>query len=63
MRRIWLSGLLLAAAVAAGFLFFTERPLTVAIVQPNMMWPFASTGSALSRREYSAASASRWAPP
>lgn len=35
MRRIWLSGLLLAAAVAAGFLFFTERPLTVAIVQPE----------------------------
>ena len=35
MRRIWLSGLLLTAAVAAGFLFFTERPLTVAIVQPE----------------------------
>jgi HlyD family secretion protein len=35
MRRIWLSGLLLAAAVAAGFLFFTERPLTVVVVQPE----------------------------
>ncbi|WP_028710625.1 efflux RND transporter periplasmic adaptor subunit [Paracoccus pantotrophus] len=35
MRRTWLSGLLLTAAVAAGFLFFTERPLTVAIVQPE----------------------------
>ncbi|SIQ99366.1 HlyD family secretion protein [Paracoccus thiocyanatus] len=33
MRRIWLSSLLLAAAVAAGFLFFTERPLTVVVVQ------------------------------
>ncbi|WP_028714017.1 efflux RND transporter periplasmic adaptor subunit [Paracoccus sp. J55] len=35
MRRFWLSGVLLAAAVAAGFLFFTERPLTVAAVQPE----------------------------
>ncbi|MDQ7777254.1 MULTISPECIES: efflux RND transporter periplasmic adaptor subunit [Paracoccaceae] len=35
MRRIWLSGLLLAAAVAAGFLIFTERPLTVVVVQPE----------------------------
>ncbi|WP_374634541.1 efflux RND transporter periplasmic adaptor subunit [Paracoccus sp. (in: a-proteobacteria)] len=35
MRRIWLSGLLLAAAVAAGSLFFTERPLTVVVVQPE----------------------------
>jgi len=35
MLRIWLSGILLAAAVAAGFLFFTERPLTVAVVQPE----------------------------
>lgn len=35
MRRIWLSGLLLAAAVAAGFLFFTERPLTVVVVRPE----------------------------
>ena len=35
MRRIWLSGLLLTAAVAAGFLFFTERPLTVVVVQPE----------------------------
>ena len=33
MRRIWLSGLLLAAAVGTGFLFFTERPLTVTVVQ------------------------------
>ena len=36
MRRIWLSGLLLAAAVAAGFLIFTERPLTVVVVQPDV---------------------------
>ena len=35
MRRIWLSALLLAAAVAAGFLFFTERPVTVAVIQPE----------------------------
>lgn len=35
MRRTWLSGLLLAAAVAAGFLIFTERPLTVVVVQPE----------------------------
>ncbi|WP_413872218.1 efflux RND transporter periplasmic adaptor subunit [Albidovulum sp.] len=35
MRRIWLSGILLAAAVTVGFLFFTERPLTVAVVQPE----------------------------
>ncbi|MBN7759331.1 efflux RND transporter periplasmic adaptor subunit [Nitratireductor aquimarinus] len=35
MRRIWLTGILLAAAAAAGFLFLTERPLTVAVVQPE----------------------------
>ena len=35
MRRIWLSGVLLAAAVGAGFLFFTERPLAVTVVQPE----------------------------
>lgn len=35
MRRIWLSGILLALAVGAGFLFFTERPLAVTVVQPE----------------------------
>lgn len=35
MRRIWLLGFLLAVAVGAGFLFLTERPLTVTIVQPE----------------------------
>lgn len=37
MRRIWLLGFLLAVAVGAGFLFLTERPLTVTIVQPEQM--------------------------
>ena len=35
MRRIWLSGILLASVAAAGFLFLTERPLTVTGVQPE----------------------------
>ena len=35
MRRIWLSGILLALAVGAGFLFFIERPLVVTVVQPE----------------------------
>jgi HlyD family secretion protein len=35
MRRIWLSGIVLALAVGAGFLFFTERPLAVTVVQPE----------------------------
>lgn len=35
MRRVWLLGALFAAAVGAGFLFFTERPLTVTMVQPE----------------------------
>lgn len=35
MRRIWLSGILLATAAAAGFLFLTESPLTVVVVQPE----------------------------
>lgn len=35
MRRVWLSGIVLAAAVGAGFLFFTERPLKVAVVRPE----------------------------
>ncbi|WP_353429611.1 efflux RND transporter periplasmic adaptor subunit [Paracoccus denitrificans] len=35
MRRIWLLGVVLAAAVGVGFLFFTERPLTVTVVQPE----------------------------
>ncbi|MGQ3671983.1 efflux RND transporter periplasmic adaptor subunit [Xanthobacter sp. TB0136] len=35
MRRIWLSGILLALAVGVGFLFFTERPLAVTVVQPE----------------------------
>ena len=35
MRRIWLSGILLASVVATGLLFFTGRPLTVAVVQPE----------------------------
>ena len=35
MRRVWLLGVLLAVAGAAGFLFFSERPLTVAVVQPE----------------------------
>ncbi|MBN9062465.1 MAG: efflux RND transporter periplasmic adaptor subunit, partial [Rhizobiales bacterium] len=35
MRRIGLSGILLALAVGAGFLFFTERPLVVTVVQPE----------------------------
>ena len=34
MRRISLLGVVLAAAVGVGFLFFTERPLTVTVVQP-----------------------------
>lgn len=35
MRRIWSSGILLATVAAVGFLFLTERPLTVAVVQPE----------------------------
>lgn len=35
MRRVWLLGILLAAAVGGGFLFLTERPLTVTVVQPE----------------------------
>lgn len=35
MRRIWLFGVLLVVAVGGGFLFFTERPLTVSTVQPE----------------------------
>ncbi len=35
MRRVWLSGIVLALAVGAGFLFFTERPLAVTVVQPE----------------------------
>lgn len=35
MRRIWLLGIFLALAVGAGFLFFTERPLAVTVVQPE----------------------------
>jgi len=35
MRRVWLFGLLAALAIAAGFLFLTERPLTVTVAQPE----------------------------
>jgi HlyD family secretion protein len=35
MRRIWLYGFLAVAAIAAGFLVLTERPLTVTVVQPE----------------------------
>ncbi|MDF3605326.1 efflux RND transporter periplasmic adaptor subunit [Paracoccus sp. DMF-8] len=35
MRRAWLFGLLAALAIAAGFLFLTERPLTVTVAQPE----------------------------
>ena len=35
MRRIWLSGILLVLVLGAGFLFFTERPLAVTVVQPE----------------------------
>ena len=35
MRRIWISGILVAAAIGAGFLFLTERPLAVTVVQPE----------------------------
>ena len=31
MRRVWLFGFLAALAIAAGFLFLTERPLTVTV--------------------------------
>ena len=35
MRRVWLFGFLAALAIAAGFLFLTERPLTVTVAQPE----------------------------
>lgn len=35
MRRVWLLGVLLAAAAGVGFLFLTERPLTVTVLQPE----------------------------
>lgn len=35
MRRVWLSGILLVAAVAAGVFFLTGRPLTVTAVRPE----------------------------
>lgn len=35
MRRIWLLGVLFAVAAGVGFLFFTERPLTVTVVRPE----------------------------
>ena len=35
MRRVWLFGFLVALAIAAGFLFLTERPLTVTVAQPE----------------------------
>jgi len=35
MRRVWLFGFLAALALAAGFLFLTERPLTVTVAQPE----------------------------
>ena len=35
MRRVWLFGFLAALAIAAGFLFMTERPLTVMVAQPE----------------------------
>lgn len=35
MRRVWLFGFLAALAIAAGFLFLTERPLTVMVAQPE----------------------------
>ena len=35
MRRVWLFGFLAALAIAAGFLFLTERLLTVTVAQPE----------------------------
>ncbi len=35
MRRVWLFGFLVALTIAAGFLFLTERPLTVTVAQPE----------------------------
>lgn len=35
MRRVWLLAILVAAVAGAGFLFFTERPLSVTTVQPE----------------------------
>ncbi len=35
MRRLWLSGILLAAVLATGLTVFKERPLTVTVVQPD----------------------------
>ena len=42
MRRVWLFGFLVALAIAAGFLFLTERPLTVTVALAPERFPKAN---------------------